>query len=226
MRASSSLRPARRRELRGLPDATPAPPGRVSPGEESAEGGRGAGIKRILWSRVRAHTGPDWAYCTIWYFPLHTRPDLDRSERFYTEVLGLFRLADFGTVRILLHRPTSFLLALVRHTAAYGERFTELRTGLDPLGFGVTSREELVAWERRLDALGVEYTPIRDMEFGAHLNFRDPDHIALELSTSNATLAGWFEELRDREIPHDELEARLAEHLASSPQLPVGSPGG
>ena len=38
--------------------------------------------------------------------------DLDRSERFYTEVLGLFPLADFGAVRILLHRPTSFMLAL------------------------------------------------------------------------------------------------------------------
>ena len=112
--------------------------------------------------------------------------DLDRSERFYTDVLGLFRLADFGTVRILLHRPTSFMLALVRHDAAHGDRFTELHTGLDHLGFGVNSREELVAWERRLEALGVEYTPIRDMEFGAHLNFRDPDHIALELSTSNA----------------------------------------
>lgn len=141
--------------------------------------------------------------------------DLDRSERFYTEVLGLLRLADFGTVRILLHRPTSFLLALVRHDAAHGNRFSELYTGLDHLGFGVPSREELVAWERRLEALGVEYTPIRDMEFGAHLNFRDPDHIALELSTSNATIAGWFDELREREIPPDEIEARLSEYLAT-----------
>ena len=74
-----------------------------------------------------------------------------------------------------------------------------------------------MAWERRLEALGVEYTPIRDMEFGAHLNFRDPDHIALELSTSNATLTGWFDELREREIPRDEIEARLAEYLASLP---------
>jgi len=141
--------------------------------------------------------------------------DLDRSERFYTDLLGLLRLADFGTVRILLHRPTSFLLALIRHDAAHGDRFTELHTGLDHLGFGVNSREELVAWERRLEVLGVEYTPIRDMEFGAHLNFRDPDHIALELSTSNATLTGWFDELREREIPRDEIEARLAEYLAS-----------
>jgi glyoxylase I family protein len=61
----------------------------------------------------------------------------------------------------------------------------------------------------------VEYTPIRDMEFGAHLNFRDPDHIALGLTTSNAVLTGWFDELREREIPRDEIEARLAEYLTS-----------
>ena len=141
--------------------------------------------------------------------------DLDRSELFYTEVLALIRLADFGTARILLHRPTSFILALVRHDAAYGDQFTELRTGLDHLGFAVTSRDELEAWERRLQELGVEYTPIRDMEFGAHLNFRDPDHIALELSTSNEILTTWFDELRDKEIPRDEIDARLTEYLAS-----------
>ena len=150
--------------------------------------------------------------------------DLDQSERFYTDVLGLLRLADFGTARILLHRRTSFVLALVCHDAAHGDRFTELHTGLDHLGFAVSSREELVAWERRLEVLGVRYTPIRDTEFGAHLNFRDPDHIALELSASNAILTGWFDELRESEIPHDEIQARLAEYLASA-QPAVGASG-
>ncbi|MDZ5663370.1 VOC family protein [Nocardioides sp. S-58] len=150
--------------------------------------------------------------------------DLDRSEHFYTSVLGLIRLANFGTVRILLHRPTSFLLALVRHEDAPGDRFTELNTGLDHLGFSVSSRDQLMAWERRLDDLGVEYTPIRDMEFGAHLNFRDPDHIALELSTSNSTLTGWFDELRERDIPQKEIDARLAEYLALQ-RSAAGTPG-
>ena len=159
-------------------------------------------------------TGVDHASLTV--------TDLDRSERFYTDLLGLLRLADFGTARILLHRPTSFMLALVRHDPAQDDRFTELHTGLDHLGFGVNSREELVAWERRLEALGVEYTPIRDKEFGAHLNFRDPDHIALELSTSNPILTGWLDELREREIPPDEIEARLTEYLAS-PQPTVSA---
>ena len=61
----------------------------------------------------------------------------------------------------------------------------------------------------------MEYTPIRDMEFGAHLNFRDPDHIALELSVANAAAAGWFAELRERDIPREEIDRRVAEHLAS-----------
>lgn len=143
--------------------------------------------------------------------------DLDRSELFYTEVLGLVRLADFGTVRVLLHRPSSFVLALVRHDAAYGDPFSELRTGLDHLGFGVASREELEVWERRLETLGVTYTPIRDMELGSHLNFRDPDEIALELSTSHEILTGWLDELRETELPRHEIDARLTEYLASLP---------
>lgn len=141
--------------------------------------------------------------------------DLDRSERFYCEVLGLMRLTDFGYVRILLHRPTSLMLALVRHDAADRTPFTELHTGLDHLGFGVASRDELVQWERRLAEHGVDYTPIRDMEFGAHLNFRDPDNIALELSTSNDVLTGWLDELRERELSREEIDARLGEYLAA-----------
>ncbi len=62
--------------------------------------------------------------------------DLDRSELFYTEVLGLMRLADFGTVRLLLHRKTSFMLVLVRHDAAYGNRVTDCTPGLTTSGSG------------------------------------------------------------------------------------------
>jgi glyoxylase I family protein len=141
--------------------------------------------------------------------------DLDRSERFYSEVFELIRLVDFGYVRILVHRQTSFVVALIRHDAADGTPFTELNTGLDHLGFAVANRDELVEWERRLDAFGVEYTPIRDMEFGYHLNFRDPDNIALELSASNEVAARWFGELREREIPREEIDARIQEYLTS-----------
>ena len=61
--------------------------------------------------------------------------DLDRSERFYTEVFDLIRMADFGVARVLLHRQTGFMFAIASHEAARGGPFSELNTGLDHLGF-------------------------------------------------------------------------------------------
>lgn len=147
--------------------------------------------------------------------------DLDRSERFYVDVLGLLRLADFGSARILVQRRTSLIVALIRHGAAGNDPFTETNTGLDHLGFAATSRAELLEWEARFDACGVPYTPVRDMEFGCHLNFRDPDGIALEISVSNGVMTQWLAELREREIPRSEIEARLADYLASREPAPV-----
>ena len=127
--------------------------------------------------------------------------DLDRSQRFYAEVLDFVPIIDFGYARILLHRPTRFMLAIVRHEAGSPEPFTELVSGVDHLGLVAADRDELVEWEKRFDALGVQYTPIRDMEFGYHLNFRDPDNIALELQAPNEVMTGWLEELAERDIP-------------------------
>jgi catechol 2,3-dioxygenase-like lactoylglutathione lyase family enzyme len=141
--------------------------------------------------------------------------DLDRSERFYSEVLGLMPLMDFGVARTLIDRPSGFILSLVRHDAGTAAPFTELTTGLDHIGLTAASRDELVEWERRFDALGVTYTPIRDMEFASHLNFRDPDNIALELSASNEVMAGWLEELKAREFTQEEIKARVAEYFAT-----------
>jgi glyoxylase I family protein len=141
--------------------------------------------------------------------------DLERSQRFYTEVLDFIAVMDFGYARSLFHQQTGFLLALTKHDAAAPAPFSELATGLDHVGLAAADRDELVAWERRFDALGVEYTPIRDMEFGHHLNFRDPDSIALEFQAPNVMMAGWLAELSQRDIPPEEIRARVAAHLAS-----------
>jgi len=141
--------------------------------------------------------------------------DLDRSERFYTDVFDLIRVMDFGNGRILLHRHTGFMFAIATHDGAQGAPFTELATGLDHLAFSAESRDELVAWEKKLHALGITYTPIRDMELGYHLNFRDPDNIALEINAPNDVLAAWLAEFKQREVPQQEIESRLNEYLAS-----------
>ena len=61
------------------------------------------------------------------------------------------------------------------------DAFSELRPGLDHVGFGVTSRSELEQWEGRLNDLGIPHGGIVDAPYGSGLSFRDPDNIALEI---------------------------------------------
>jgi len=83
--------------------------------------------------------------------------DLDVSERFYTGVLGFDRLVDFGEVRILIDRPSSFVLSLSRHAGARPGPFSELTTGLDHVGLTAGSRDELAEWEDWFRAAGVAF---------------------------------------------------------------------
>ena len=148
-----------------------------------------------------------------------TVTDLDVSERFYTEVLDFTPLIDFGYVRIFVHRPTSFCLSLVRHDAGSDGPFSELHPGVDHVGLAAVDRDELVAWEERFRAAGVVFTPVRDMEFGYHLNFRDPDGIALEFSAPNALLSAGLAELRERDVPREEIRARVEEMLVAGERV-------
>ncbi len=141
-----------------------------------------------------------------------TVTDLSVSQRFYTEVLDFVAVLDVGYGRICMHPETGFTLSLMAHDGARGERFTELTTGLDHLGLRAESRAELEEWERRFDRYGVTYTPIRDMEMGSHLNFRDPDGIALELDAPHELARQARAALAARPSP-EEIAAFVAQHL-------------
>jgi glyoxylase I family protein len=141
--------------------------------------------------------------------------DLDVSRRFYSDVLGLLEVLDVGYARIYMHQSTGFTVALVRHPGGSSEPFTELTTGLDHLGLAVQDRDELVAWEERLDAAGVPHSPIQDMDLGHHLNFRDPDGIALELQAPTPAYAAAVAQLRSREVSDAEILAMAREMLGS-----------
>ena len=149
-----------------------------------------------------------------------TVTDLDVSQRFYTELFGFVVVMDVGYGRICMHPGTGFTLALLKHPGAAGGPFTELNTGLDHLGLTASSREELEQWERRFDDHGVTYTPIRDMEMGHHLNFRDPDGIALELSAPNELLLTAQRLMASGDATTADIAAFVSENL--SPDLAVG----
>ena len=146
-----------------------------------------------------------------------TVSDLDTSQRFYTDVLDFVMVLDVGYGRIFMHPGTGFSLSLMRHEGARGGAFSELTTGLDHLGLTAGSRAELEEWEARFDALGVTYTPTRDMEFGFHLNFRDPDGIALELSAPNEILLEAKRALADGRTTQADIDAFIEDNELDLP---------
>ena len=61
------------------------------------------------------------------------------------------------------------------------------------------------------------YTPIQDMPLGYHLNFKDPDGIALEFQAPNDIYAAVIAELNSSRISDDEVRRRAAELLQVGP---------
>lgn len=114
--------------------------------------------------------------------------DVERSERWYRDVLGFTRLSsvvnDAFTRVIMRHPEGGLVLALNRHDAPPGaEPFDERRAGLDHLAFQVPDREALDDWASRFDERGVPHSEIKAAAVpGAFLIvFRDPDDIQLEV---------------------------------------------
>jgi glyoxylase I family protein len=111
--------------------------------------------------------------------------ELDVSEPWYTEVLGLTQVMKIEEPGhkyvVLIHPGTQLVIGLHAHDANEGEAFKETRTGLDHVGFQVESRAALESWKVRFDELGVEHSAIADAPYGGVLVFRDPDNIQLEM---------------------------------------------
>ena len=113
--------------------------------------------------------------------------DVDRSERWYGEVLGFERTRQIETDsfrRVILRHPESgATLGLNRHAAAVAdEPFDERRAGLDHLAFRVSDRETLDAWVVRFDELGIPHSDVKPGAPGSFMVvFRDPDGLQLEV---------------------------------------------
>ena len=114
--------------------------------------------------------------------------DVDRSEKWYGEVLGFEPVrrieTDAFTRVILQHAGSGATLGLNRHAAEVAaEPFDERRAGLDHFAFRVSDPSELEAWASRFDELGVEHSGVKPATApGSFLVvFRDPDGLQLEV---------------------------------------------
>jgi glyoxylase I family protein len=113
--------------------------------------------------------------------------DAVRSGRWYQGVRGFRSLANQTTGQwkrtLFDHADGAVVLVLHQHLSAEAVDFDERRTGLDHLAFRVPDYDALLAWQERLESLGVSCSHIADAppRGGKVLTFRDPDGIALEL---------------------------------------------
>lgn len=134
--------------------------------------------------------------------PHHIRftvTDVERSTKFYSELLGLQVAAaepppeghefhdevEESLQGGVILSNGSMLIGLRPVDAAHsGDRFNPLRVGLDHVSFSLDTRAELDAKVAELDAAGIEHGPVRELKSFqlAFLAFFDPDGIALEFS--------------------------------------------
>jgi catechol 2,3-dioxygenase-like lactoylglutathione lyase family enzyme len=116
--------------------------------------------------------------------------DIDASEAWYTQVLGLVRAfvephpTGDGYAVVMTRPGTGLFVGLDHHAQAEGEPFSALCTGLDHVALQVASRGDLDEWVNHLDALGIEHEELFETTQGpthALVLVRDPDGIPIEL---------------------------------------------
>ena len=117
---------------------------------------------------------------------LLTVSDVDRSARFYEDVIGLKRIRevlDDGIAghKVLFALPDGSMLGVVRHAQLESEWFDEKCIGMDHVALSVPA-DELPAWQQRLDQAGVPYSAPAPSAVGETLIvLRDPDNIQLQI---------------------------------------------
>lgn len=119
--------------------------------------------------------------------------DLEVSAQWYEQVFSMIRIPitlahhereETGYASILMDPVSGLVIGLHHNVANQGEPFDEAHTGLDHIGFNVSSRASLDTWAAKLDSLGIEHSGVRDITDPfpfSTLVFRDPDNIQLEL---------------------------------------------
>src|SRR5215210_6407527 len=119
-----------------------------------------------------------------------TVKSLEASIPWYEKVFGIsYQMEEphpGGVGKLLADPQWQLIIVLHHHDANHGEVFSETRTGVDHIGFSVSSRAELETWQVHLEEQGVTradrtnrpltQSPIADRPYGSVLVFRDPDN--------------------------------------------------
>jgi glyoxylase I family protein len=113
-----------------------------------------------------------------------TVSDLSVSGPWYQELFEgqkIFQGPDEVSEVEIYMVPDSLLLGLRQHKGTpTGDTFSHERCGLDHFAMHLESTADLDRWRSKLEEAGIDHSGIVESPFGHHLNFKDPDGIALE----------------------------------------------
>ncbi|MFJ7066565.1 VOC family protein [Streptomyces sp. NPDC101115] len=113
-----------------------------------------------------------------------TVSDVKRSAEFYNRLLDTQTVLDiedeFGPF-MAVASPVVIIGFRTHEATNPSDAFDPTRVGLDHLAFHVADQAAIEAWEARLDEQEIAHSDVvEDPSGGIHLNFKDPDTIALE----------------------------------------------
>lgn len=120
-----------------------------------------------------------------------TVTDADASARWYQALLGPATvIVREGPTwrRLRMQWADGLVIGVTQHegTGTHDE-FDHERVGLDHVGIGCPSEDDVRAWARHVDALGFERGPVEDVPYGWAVTARDPDGIAVEFFCAKPT---------------------------------------
>jgi catechol 2,3-dioxygenase-like lactoylglutathione lyase family enzyme len=129
----------------------------------------------VLDKRMPSFTGIDHLALTV--------TDLDVSVPFYEKLWGMpvaGSLEGNDLTRRIFRLPSGTTVGLTQHDTSASTAFSPFTPGMDHVGFGVESVEELGRWVAHLDELGIDNSGLVEADYGVAVSFTDPDGTALE----------------------------------------------
>jgi catechol 2,3-dioxygenase-like lactoylglutathione lyase family enzyme len=132
--------------------------------------------------------------------------DLDRSRRFYGEILGFPIVLESSAMFLFLAGATAIAVRGPESATPDDDVFSPFRTGLDHLALACPDERELQRVAAALAAAGIDSTGVKlDLTLNRrYVAFKDPDRIAWEFYMApNVTidaLMAYFDGLRRKDV--------------------------
>ena len=114
--------------------------------------------------------------------------DAEASAEWYQRLLGpaeVIRRVGDGWTRVRMQWPTGVVIGVTRHDGTGAvDRFGHERVGLDHVGLGCSSEDDVRAWAEHMDRTGIAHGPVETVPYGWAVTARDPDGIPVEFFCS------------------------------------------